>query len=138
MVNRDNCNVILCQEVADTVCGLWLTHPPFNPPPIHLMYSASFSNMRHHPLSGDLPPFCFPSLYFVSLFLSLNLSLPQGISFLSAFYSKSDRKALDTQPNLRDSGYIWFASYREMFYQRERWRASQTGKNAREEKEIAI
>lgn len=134
MVNGDYGNVILHQEVADTVCGLWQDSP--------ILWSSSYLSIQlHFLIRGTAPyqaishPFASP-LYILSL--CLNLSLPLGISFLSAFYSKSDRKALDTQPNLKDSGYIWFAWYREMFHQWKRWRASQKGKNTRKEREILI
>lgn len=95
---------------------------PFDSPPI-LLFSFIF---WHHPLSTNLPPFRFN----LSLSLSLNLSVSLGMSFLSAFYSKSDHKAF-IQPNLRDSGYIWFAWCREMLHQWKRWRAGQKGKKHR-------
>lgn len=86
-----------------------LTHPLIL---LLSIYSASCFNERHHPYQAISHHFASPvciCILSLSFFLSLNVSLPLGISFLSAFYSKSDRKALDTQPDLRDSGYIWFA-----------------------------
>lgn len=59
------------------------------------------SNKRHLPSFADrsVGPSLPSCLYFPH-------SL--GISLLSAFYSKSNRRAF-IQPNLGDSGYIWLA-----------------------------
>lgn len=134
MVNRDHGNVILHQEVADTVCGLWQDSPT--------RWSSSYPSIQLYFLIWGTTPYQAISHPFASplfiLSVSLSLSHPLGISFLSAFYSKPDHKALDTQRNLRDSGYIWFAWYREMFHQWKRWRASQKGNNTREERGIVI
>lgn len=67
---------------------------PFNT--LHSRYHISSSNKRHLLLA------IFPPLLCICLCLSL---LP-GISFLSAFYSKSNHKAF-IEPELRESGYIW-------------------------------
>lgn len=139
VVNRYHGDVVLCQEVADPERGSWQDSPT--------RWSSSYASIQLHLLiRGTTPyqaishPFASP-LVILSLFFSLSLPLSLGIAFLSAFYSKSDRKALDTQPNLRDSGYIWSAWYREMFHQWERWRASQKGGrggSTGEERDIVI
>lgn len=60
------------------------------------------------------------------------------MSFLSAFYSKSDHKAF-IQPNLRDSGYIWLAWCREMLHQGGmESKSKKEKKNTGEEREILI
>lgn len=76
---------------------------------------VSIPSIMFHPLIRGTSPYSLisrsPTLsLLVPLYLSqfLHLSLSLGISFLSAFYSKSNRKAF-IQPNLSDSGYIWFA-----------------------------
>lgn len=93
---------------------------------------VSIPSIMFHPLIRGTSPYSLisrsPTLsLLIPLYLSqfLHLSLSLGISFLSAFYSKSNRKAF-IQPNLRDSGYIWFAWCREMLYQGKGWRARQS------------
>lgn len=76
---------------------------PFNT--LHSHYHISSSNKRHLLLA------IFPPL----LCICLCLSLSPGISFLSAFYSKSNHKAF-IEPELRESGYIWPAWCREMLF----------------------
>lgn len=94
--------------------------PPFDG--LHSFYHVSSFNKRHLFLLANL---------LLSLSLHRPLSLSLGISFLSAFYSKSNRKAF-IQPKLRDSGYIWPAWNTEMLYQGKRWRAKQSDREPEE------
>lgn len=110
------------------ICLLYHMHPPFDNPPS--FYHVSSSKKRHLPLLAISHSRC--SLFLSpSLSVSLYVCLSLGTSFLSAFYSKSDRKAF-IQPNLRDSGYIWFAWRREMLHLWMRWRVRQTVEKERE------
>lgn len=87
------------------------------------VYHVSIPNKRHLPSFADrsVGPSLSPCLCF---------SHSLGIFLLSAFYSKSNRRAF-IQPNLGDSGYIWLARGSEMLYQGWRWGARQARKKIR-------
>ncbi|MEQ2247479.1 hypothetical protein ILYODFUR_009776 [Ilyodon furcidens] len=66
--------------------------------------------------------FLSPPLWIrISLSLSVCLSFSGGYFFLSAFYSKSNRKAF-IQLKSRESGYMWPALSGEMLHQSRRGR----------------
>lgn len=121
----DFCYVILNQEEAE-MSSLLLNSPPFDC--LQSFYHVSYSNKRHLLLLDTLP------LSF-SLFLSVSLSF-SGDTFLSAFYSKSNRRA-SIEPKLRQSGYISPDWYREMLYPGRRARARQSDREEERETHCA-